>query len=92
MRIPIAYNLYTLSKGKPWWSSHFGGLVTALGAIICLPTLHHMNLDPLTLSRHGIEDVFHVALGVFQLLMWTFIAYNLYTLSKGKLMHPPQTP
>jgi len=34
--------------------------------------------------QHGRKDVFHVALGVFELLMWTPIAYNLYTLNKGK--------
>ncbi len=35
-------------------------------------------------SRHGTEDVFLVALGFFQLLMWTLVNYNLYTSSKGK--------
>jgi hypothetical protein len=34
MWTPIAYNLYTLNKGKPWWSSHFGGLVATLSTSI----------------------------------------------------------
>ncbi len=34
MWTPIAYNLCTLTKGKPWWSSHFGGLVATLSTTI----------------------------------------------------------
>ncbi len=49
------------------------------------PTFHQRSLDSLGLNfQHGIKDVFYVALGVFELLMWTPIAYNLYTLNKGK--------
>jgi hypothetical protein len=34
MWTPIAYKRYTLTKGKPWWSSHFGGLVVTLSTTI----------------------------------------------------------
>jgi hypothetical protein len=30
----VTYNLYTLSRGKPWWSSHFGGLVVVFNTTI----------------------------------------------------------
>jgi hypothetical protein len=53
--------------------------------LLLLPTLHQRSLNPWPLSKHGTrEDVLHVLLGVFEVLMWTHVAYNLYTLNKCK--------